>query len=185
VVGVPIAEVANTLLPWLRWMASSYVSRLDTGTTSLRSACRKYLGLAIPRYYYSPTNLVGHPGCVTFQGRCVLVALPACFGHPGFYVRNEGLPVGCTPDGRAKCFWVLGRFCLETFLRSTCLEWLCQTLCSYAGYLGVSTLHTFKINIISPASSSFVSTTIEDFFIQQMRTFQAPTGYPRILDIIN
>jgi hypothetical protein len=39
VVGVPIAEVANTLVSWLRWMASSYVGRLDTKTTSLRSAC--------------------------------------------------------------------------------------------------------------------------------------------------
>jgi hypothetical protein len=48
--------------------------------------------------------------------------------------------------GPAKYFWVLGCFCLETFLRSTCLGWLCQTLCSYARYLDVSTLHTFKIN---------------------------------------
>jgi hypothetical protein len=53
--------------------------------------------------------------------------------------------------------------------------------CRYAGYLGVSTLDTFKINIISPASSSFVSTTIEGFFMR--RTFQDPTGYPRILAI--
>jgi hypothetical protein len=51
VVGVPIvAEVANTLVQWLRYMASSYVGRLDTKTTSLRSACLKYLGLAITRY---------------------------------------------------------------------------------------------------------------------------------------
>jgi hypothetical protein len=49
VVGVPIAEVANTLAQWLRWMASSYVGRLDTKTTSLRSACRKYIGLTVPR----------------------------------------------------------------------------------------------------------------------------------------
>jgi hypothetical protein len=39
VVGVPIAEVVNTLVPWLHWMAGSYVGRLDTKTTFLRSAC--------------------------------------------------------------------------------------------------------------------------------------------------
>jgi hypothetical protein len=47
-VGVRIAEVANTLAQWLHWMASSYDGRLDTKTTSLRSACRKYLCLTIP-----------------------------------------------------------------------------------------------------------------------------------------
>jgi hypothetical protein len=36
---VPIAEVVNTLATWLRWMAASYIGRLDTKTTSLRSAC--------------------------------------------------------------------------------------------------------------------------------------------------
>jgi hypothetical protein len=30
VVCVPIVEVANTLVQWLRWMAGSYVGRLDT-----------------------------------------------------------------------------------------------------------------------------------------------------------
>jgi hypothetical protein len=48
VVGVPIAEVANTLAQWLRGMAGSHVGHLDTKTTSLRSACLKYLGLTIP-----------------------------------------------------------------------------------------------------------------------------------------
>jgi hypothetical protein len=38
----------------------------------------------------------------------------------------------------------LGASLFETFLRSACLGWLCQTLSSYARYLGVSTLHTFK-----------------------------------------
>jgi hypothetical protein len=38
-VSVPIVKVANTLVLWLRWMASSYVGHLDTKTTSLRSAC--------------------------------------------------------------------------------------------------------------------------------------------------
>jgi hypothetical protein len=128
VVGVHIAEVTNTLVQWLRWMASSYVGHVDNKTTSSRSACRKYLGLAIPRYDYGPTNLVGHPGCVTFRGRCAFVALPACSGHLGFYIRNEGLLVRCVPDGPVKYLWVLWHFRLETSLRSACLEWLCQTL---------------------------------------------------------
>jgi hypothetical protein len=66
VVGVPIAEVANTLAQWLRRMAGSYVGRLDTKSTSLRSACHKYLGLSTPWYVYDSTNLVGRPRCVTF-----------------------------------------------------------------------------------------------------------------------
>jgi hypothetical protein len=37
VVGVPIAEVANTLEQWLCWMASSYVGHLDTKVSSPRS----------------------------------------------------------------------------------------------------------------------------------------------------
>jgi hypothetical protein len=32
-VGVSIAEVANTLVQWLHWMASSYVGPLDTKMT--------------------------------------------------------------------------------------------------------------------------------------------------------
>jgi hypothetical protein len=75
VVGVPIVDkVANNLVSWLRWMAGSYVGHLDTKTTSLRSACLKYLGLAIPWYIYSSANLVGHPGCVTFRGQCAFVS---------------------------------------------------------------------------------------------------------------
>jgi hypothetical protein len=70
-----------------------------------------------------------------------------------FYAGNEGLPVGCAPSGPAKYLWVLGRFRLETFLRSACLGWPCQTPCSYAGYMDVSTLHTFKINITLQTSS--------------------------------
>jgi hypothetical protein len=129
VVGVPVvAKVACTLASWLRWMAGSNVGRPDTKTTSSRSARLKYLGLTILRYVYGPANLVGRLGCVTFRGRCVIVALSACSGHQGFYVRNEGLSVGCAPNGPAKCFWVLGRYRLETFLRSACLGWPCQTL---------------------------------------------------------
>jgi hypothetical protein len=41
---------------------------------------------------------------------------------------------------------VLGRYRLETFLRSACLGWLYQTPRSNAGYLGVSTLHMVKIH---------------------------------------
>jgi hypothetical protein len=62
--------------------------------------------------------------------------------------------VWCAPDGPAKYFWVLGRFRFETFLRLACLGWLCQTLCSYARSLGVSTLHTFKINKFLVSSST-------------------------------
>jgi hypothetical protein len=119
---------------------------------------------------------------VTFRDWRALIALPACFGRQGFYVRNEGLPVGCAPTGPAKYFWVRGRYTLETFLRSGCLEWLYQTPCNYAGYLGVSTLHTFKINIVLPASS-LISKTIEDLFTRC--ALQDPIGYPRILDIID
>jgi hypothetical protein len=110
VVGVlVVAEVDRTLVSWLPWMASSYVGGLDTKTTFLRSACLKYLGLTIPWYIYGSANLVGCPGYVTSRGRCAIVALLARSGHQGFYVGNEGLPVGCAPNGPAKCFWVLGR----------------------------------------------------------------------------
>jgi hypothetical protein len=56
------------------------------------------------------------------------VDLQAHSGHPRFYARSQGLPVGCVPDGPSKYFWVLGRLHFESFLRSACLEWLCQTL---------------------------------------------------------
>jgi hypothetical protein len=39
VVGVPIAEVIHTVVFWLRWMASSYVGRLETKMAFLRLAC--------------------------------------------------------------------------------------------------------------------------------------------------
>jgi hypothetical protein len=126
---------------------------------------------------------------VTFRGWCALVAMLVCSRHPGFYVRNEGLPVGCTPNGPAKYFWVLGRYRFETFLRSACLEWLCQTPSNYAGYLGVSTLHTFKTNRFLTSSSTdpghrnFSYDIVDDFFIQH--TFQDPAGYPQILDVVD
>jgi hypothetical protein len=123
--------------------------------------------------------------------RSVCSCSPASlFWTPRILCRNEGLPGGCAPDGPAKCSRVLGRLCFETFLRSTCLEWLLQTPCSYAGYLGVSTLHTFKIDIVSPASSAngprhrnFSYDVIDNFFIR--RTSQYLTGYRRILGIID
>jgi hypothetical protein len=97
--------------------------------------------------------------------------------------------MGCAPDGLAKYFWVLGCSCFETFPRSARLEWLCQTPCRRAGYLGVSTLHMFKINIVSPALSSidyqhckYSYDIISDFFIRH--TFQDLAGYPRILGIV-
>jgi hypothetical protein len=58
---------------------------------------------------------------------------------------------------------------------------------SYARYLGVSTLHSFKINRFmassstNPAHRNYSNDVIDDFFIR--RTFQDPTGYLRILAI--
>jgi hypothetical protein len=45
VVGVHIAEVINTLVSWLCWMASSYAGRLGTKMAFLRSACLNALVL--------------------------------------------------------------------------------------------------------------------------------------------
>jgi hypothetical protein len=122
---------------------------------------------------------------VTFRGRCALVALPACSGHPGFYIGNEGLHVECTPNGPAKYFWVLGRYTLETFLRSACLEWLYQTPCSHAGYLGVSTLHMFNKFLASsstnPGHHNFSYNIVDNLFMRH--AFQDLAGYPRILGI--
>jgi hypothetical protein len=93
-------------------------------------------------------------------------------------------------DGPAKYFCVVGRSCFETFLRSACLGWLRQTLCIYARYLGVSTLHTIEIDIVSPASSSidyqrcnYNYNIIGNFFIR--RTFQDLDGYLQILGIVD
>jgi hypothetical protein len=167
VVGVPIAKVANTLVTWLRWMAGSYVGRLDTKTTSLRSVCLKYLGLAIPRYIYGSANLVGRPGCVTFRGRCAFVVLPACSGHPGFYVGMKaslwGVRLMALPS-TSRCFH------FETFLRSACLEWLCQTLVAMQD-IWVS-LHSIRSKInrflgsssTNPGHRNFIYDIIDAFF---------------------
>jgi hypothetical protein len=83
-----------------------------------------------------------------------------------------------------KYFWVLGRFYLETFLRSACLGWLCQTPRSNAGYLGVSTLHTAKIRSLDqPQHRNFNYNITNDFFT--LHTFQDLAGYPRILGIVD
>jgi hypothetical protein len=82
----------------------------------------------------------------------------------------------------------LGAYAFETSLRSACLECLCQTLCSYARYLGVSTLRTLKINgflasaSIKPTHRNFNYNITNDFFIRC--TFQDPAGYPQILGIV-
>jgi hypothetical protein len=123
VVGVPTVKVANTLVSWLRWMAGSYVGRLDTKTTSLRSACRKYLGLTIPRVGLWPCQPSWAPQMRDLL-RSVCYHSPASLlWTPRILRWNAGLPVGCKPDGPAKNFWVLRRYRLETFLRSACLEW--------------------------------------------------------------
>jgi hypothetical protein len=60
-----------------------------------------------------------------------------------------------------------------------------QTLCSYARYLGVSTVHTVKIHIFESNSyqhRNYSYDIIVDFFIQH--TFQDLAGYPRILRIV-
>jgi hypothetical protein len=49
--------------------------------------------------------------------------------------------------------------------------------CSHVRYLGVSTLHMFKINITS------LNSIVDNLFMRH--TFQDSTGYPRILDIAN
>jgi hypothetical protein len=87
--------------------------------------------------------------------------------------------VGCAPDGPAKCFRVLGRYRLETFIRSACLGWLCQTPRSHAGYLGVSTLHMVKIHSLD--DNSFGHRNFSRDIINA--PFQDPARYPRILGI--
>jgi hypothetical protein len=165
VVGVPKTEVANTSVQWLCWMAGSYVGGLDTKTTSFRSACRKYLGFAIPRVCLWPCQPSWAP-CMSDLPRSVCPCSPASLlWIPKTLRRNEGLSVGCAPNGPPKYFWVLGHYILETFLRPACLEWLCQTLCSHARYMAVSTLHMFKINIISSVQSLTTSSCDASFKI--------------------
>jgi hypothetical protein len=74
-------------------------------------------------------------------------------------------------------FGYFGTLCFEAFMWSACLGWLCQTLCSYARYLGASTLHMFKINI---TSLNFI---VDNLFMR--RSFQDSAEYPQILDIVD
>jgi hypothetical protein len=116
---------------------------------------------------------------VLFRGRCALVALPSCSGHLGFYVGNEGLPVGCTPNGPAKYFWVLGCFLisdlLEVGMPRVALPDPLQP-CRISGCL----YNSIRSKINTTSLRFTVSTTTEDFFMR--RTFQDLAGYPRILD---
>jgi hypothetical protein len=62
-----------------------------------------YLGLAIPRYVFGSTNLVGRHGCVTFlRSVCFVSLYQPTLDIPESYVGIEGLPMGCTPNGPAK-----------------------------------------------------------------------------------
>jgi hypothetical protein len=177
VVGVPIAKVANTLVSWLRWMAGSYVGRLDTKTTSLRSSCLKILRSCNTSVYLWLCQSSWVPRMRDLL-RSVCFRSPASLlWTPGVLRQNEGLSVGCAPDGPAKRFWVLGRYRLETFLRSACLGWLRLTPHSNEGYLDVSTLHMFKTNI------TLLIFITDNLFMR--RNFQDPARYPRILDIVD
>jgi hypothetical protein len=167
-------------------MAGSYVGRLDTKTTSLRSACLNYLGPAIPWYVYGSTNLVGCPGCVTFWGRCALVALPACSRHQWFYVRNEGLLEGCAPNGPAKYLHVLGAFVLRPSLGrhasggSTRLFVAMQDI-----WVSLhSTWSRFTVSTVTISDTATLATTWSTTFLIR-HTFQDPVGYPRIPSIVD
>jgi hypothetical protein len=47
--------------------------------------------------------------CDLPEASVLCIAMPACSRHLGFYVGNEGLPMGCVPNGPAKHLRVLGR----------------------------------------------------------------------------
>jgi hypothetical protein len=98
--------------------------------------------------------------------------------------------VGCAPDGLAKFFRVLGAYVLRPSLGRHASGGPARLLAAMLGDLGVSTLHTLKIDILSQGSSStipghrnFSYDVINDFFIR--RTFQDLAGYPRILGIVD
>jgi hypothetical protein len=60
--------------------------------------------------------------------------------------------------------------------------------CSYAGYLGVSTIHTFKINRFLASSLTNPTSQLQlrhhrQLHATHLSTLQDPTGYPRILAI--
>jgi hypothetical protein len=110
VVSVPTTKVANTLVSWLRWTAGSYVGRLDTKMTSLRSVCCKYLGLTIPRVCLWPCQPSWAPRMRDLLRSVCFRSPVSLLWAPGVLRRNGGLSVGCAPDGPVKRFWVLGCF---------------------------------------------------------------------------
>jgi hypothetical protein len=70
-------------------------------------------------------------------------------------------------------------------VRSACLEWPCQTPCSYAGYMDVSTLHTFRINVtlqllrsMYPSRSYWVSSDTGHRFGTSLRSARLPCQTP-------
>jgi hypothetical protein len=116
VVGVPTVKVANTLVSWLRWMAGSYVGRLETKTTSLRSACRKYLGLTIPRVCLWPYQPSWAPRMRDLL-RSVCYHSPASLlWTPRILRWNAGLSVGCKPEALPRTSGCLGAIDLRPSL---------------------------------------------------------------------
>jgi hypothetical protein len=93
----------------LCWSSRHQNDLLEVGVPS-------YLGLAPPRYQYGPANLVGRPRRVTFRGRCALVALPVCSGHPGFYVRMKASLWGAHLTALPNTSGCLGAFNLRPYL---------------------------------------------------------------------
>jgi hypothetical protein len=68
-----------------------------------------YLGLVTPWYIYGSANLVGRPGMRDLpRSVCFCKPCQPALDTKEFCVGNEGLSVGCAPDGPAKRFWVLG-----------------------------------------------------------------------------
>jgi hypothetical protein len=99
------------------------------------------------------------------------------FWTPRIFCRNEGLPVGCTPDGPTKYLQMLGCFYLETFLRSACLEWLCQTPYFQDKHFSKASLST------DPRHHNFSYDIIDD--LSNKCAFQDFVVYPRILGIVD
>jgi hypothetical protein len=103
------------------------------------------------------------------------------FWTPRILRRNEGLPVGCAPDGPAKYFRVLGHLCFETFLRLACLGWLCQTPRSHVGYLDVSTLQSVKINRFLASTSTTLTISSS---VSLLTTSSCDAPFKILLDIL-
>jgi hypothetical protein len=113
----------------------------------------EYLDLAISRYDYGSANLVGCPGCVTFRGRCALVSPASLFWTLRILCGNEGLPVGCAPDGPANTSGCLGTHVLKPSLGRHASSGSAR-LCAAMQDIWISLHYTIQINIVSPASLS-------------------------------